>query len=186
MKGPYKMNSTIGWEQAPLPRTGGAPERTVARFSYARRACQSAWLMMRTDYACPLLVYPQTTSPACAPSIATPFNETHGQISPDGKWFAQASNSTGRNEIYVQPFPEGSGGRSLFTAAIDRAGVATVENSLPRHQSVPDLRAFTGSFRFGLIYAAPATARGGGPPGGTRPRRPYMEVAINWAAGLKK
>src|SRR5437773_337319 len=44
-----------------------------------------------------------------APLIATPFNETHGQISPDGKWIAYTSNSTGRPEIYVQPFPEGTG-----------------------------------------------------------------------------
>src|SRR5207247_1141309 len=44
-----------------------------------------------------------------APLIASPANETHGQISPDGKWIAYTSNSTGRNEIYVQPFPSGSG-----------------------------------------------------------------------------
>jgi eukaryotic-like serine/threonine-protein kinase len=44
------------------------------------------------------------------PLIATPFNESHAQISPDGKWIAYASNSTGgRNEIYVRPFPSGSG-----------------------------------------------------------------------------
>ena len=43
------------------------------------------------------------------PLIATPFNETHGQISPDGKWIAYTSNSTGRSEVYVQPFPSGSG-----------------------------------------------------------------------------
>jgi Tol biopolymer transport system component len=41
--------------------------------------------------------------------IATPFNETHPQISPDGKWIAFTDNSTGRNEIYVQPFPSGAG-----------------------------------------------------------------------------
>jgi eukaryotic-like serine/threonine-protein kinase len=44
------------------------------------------------------------------PLIATPFNESHAQISPDGNWIAYASNSTGgRNEIYVRPFPSGSG-----------------------------------------------------------------------------
>ena len=44
------------------------------------------------------------------PFLATPFNESHAQISPDGKWIAYASNSTGgRNEIYVRPFPSGSG-----------------------------------------------------------------------------
>ncbi len=45
------------------------------------------------------------------PLIATPFNETHAQISPDGKWLAYASDSKdGRYEIYVKPFPAGSGG----------------------------------------------------------------------------
>jgi Tol biopolymer transport system component len=42
--------------------------------------------------------------------IATPFNEIHAQISPDGKWIAYTDNSKdGRNEIYVQPFPSGPG-----------------------------------------------------------------------------
>ena len=43
--------------------------------------------------------------------IATQFNETHAQISRDGKWIAYASDSKdGRYEIYVRPFPAGSGG----------------------------------------------------------------------------
>jgi len=42
--------------------------------------------------------------------IATPFNETHAQISPDGKWIAFTDNSKdNKNEIYVQPFPSGTG-----------------------------------------------------------------------------
>ena len=46
-----------------------------------------------------------------APLVATPFNETRAQISPDGKWIAYTSNSKDdRNEIYVKPFPSGSGG----------------------------------------------------------------------------
>ena len=41
--------------------------------------------------------------------IATPFNETHPQISPDGKWLAYTSNSKDdRREIYVRPFPSGT------------------------------------------------------------------------------
>jgi hypothetical protein len=38
------------------------------------------------------------------PVVATPFNETNGQFSPDGKWIAFQSNESGRPEIYVQPF----------------------------------------------------------------------------------
>jgi Tol biopolymer transport system component len=41
--------------------------------------------------------------------LHTPFNESHGQISPDGKQLAYYSNETGRNEVYVQPFPGGAG-----------------------------------------------------------------------------
>ena len=44
------------------------------------------------------------------PLVATSFNETHGQISPDGKWIAYTSDSVGgRREIQVQPFPSGEG-----------------------------------------------------------------------------
>jgi Tol biopolymer transport system component len=46
-----------------------------------------------------------------APLVSTPFDETHAQISPDGKWIAYTSDSKdARNEIYVKPFPTGSGG----------------------------------------------------------------------------
>jgi len=38
------------------------------------------------------------------PIVATPFDETAGQFSPDGQWIAYASNATGRDEIYVRPF----------------------------------------------------------------------------------
>ena len=44
------------------------------------------------------------------PLINSPFDESHAQISPDGKWIAYTSNSVGkRREIHVQPFPTGSG-----------------------------------------------------------------------------
>jgi Tol biopolymer transport system component len=42
--------------------------------------------------------------------ISTQYNETHPQISPDGKWIAFTDNSKdNKNEIYVQPFPSGPG-----------------------------------------------------------------------------
>jgi eukaryotic-like serine/threonine-protein kinase len=37
------------------------------------------------------------------------FNESFPQVSPDGKWLAYQSNESGREEIYVKPFPEGPG-----------------------------------------------------------------------------
>ena len=37
------------------------------------------------------------------------FNELYSQISPDGRWMAYTSDESGRREIYVRRFPEGSG-----------------------------------------------------------------------------
>jgi Tol biopolymer transport system component len=37
------------------------------------------------------------------------FNETQGQFSPDGRWVAYSSDESGRQEIYVVPFPPGDG-----------------------------------------------------------------------------
>jgi Tol biopolymer transport system component len=44
-----------------------------------------------------------------APFLATKDNETNGQISPDGKWVAYASNESGDWEIYVTTFPTATG-----------------------------------------------------------------------------
>ena len=43
------------------------------------------------------------------PYLQTPFNERTPVISPDGRWLAYTSNESGRDEVYVQAFPEPSG-----------------------------------------------------------------------------
>ena len=40
--------------------------------------------------------------------LKTEFNENQGQFSPDGRFVAYASDSSGRDEIYVRPFPRAS------------------------------------------------------------------------------
>jgi serine/threonine-protein kinase len=42
--------------------------------------------------------------------LQTPFDEQDPMFSPDGRWIAYYSNETGRNEVYVRPFP-GPGGK---------------------------------------------------------------------------
>jgi len=55
-----------------------------------------------------------------APFIATPYMETHAQISWDGRWIAYASNSVGnRREIHVQGFPSGAGHWQISDAGGD-------------------------------------------------------------------
>ena len=45
------------------------------------------------------------------PLIVTEFDERNAELSPDGQWLAYQSNASGRDEIYVQPFPNVDEGR---------------------------------------------------------------------------
>jgi Tol biopolymer transport system component len=54
-------------------------------------------------------------------AIQTPYNELHPQFSADGKWIAYTSDETGRNEVYVQPFPV-SGAKVQISTARGHAG----------------------------------------------------------------
>jgi len=50
------------------------------------------------------------------PFLQTEFNEFNGQFSPDGRWIAYTSDESGRNEIYVAPFP-GPGGKQQISTS---------------------------------------------------------------------
>jgi Tol biopolymer transport system component len=74
------------------------------------------------------------------PYLRTEATESQGQFSPDGRWVAYTSDESGRQEVYVQPFPLSAGnglkskvsiaggaqprwrrdGRELFYLAADR------------------------------------------------------------------
>jgi serine/threonine-protein kinase len=43
--------------------------------------------------------------------LATEFSEYNGEVSPDGRWLAYQSNTSGQYEIYVRPFPNVNEGR---------------------------------------------------------------------------
>lgn len=77
------------------------------------------------------------------PFLRTEAAEGMGRLSPDGRWMAYVSNETGRNEVYVQPFPAsgakwlvstgggtqprwGAGGSSLYYLANGSAGAMTL------------------------------------------------------------
>jgi Tol biopolymer transport system component len=49
------------------------------------------------------------------PFLRTEANETGGQLSPDGRWIAYASDELGGYEVYVQSFPKGGGKRQVST-----------------------------------------------------------------------
>jgi serine/threonine-protein kinase len=53
--------------------------------------------------------------------LQTPFNESAPMFSPDGRWMAYGADESGRNEIYVRPYP-GPGGKWQISA--DGGGAA--------------------------------------------------------------
>ncbi len=64
------------------------------------------------------------------PVVGSPqSNEVHGRFSPDGNWFAYASNESGEYEIYVRPWDTkagrpGTGGLTIVSKGGARAGGA--------------------------------------------------------------
>jgi serine/threonine protein kinase/Tol biopolymer transport system component len=43
----------------------------------------------------------------------TPFNESDGEISPDGRWMVYNSDASGQYEIYIEPMPAGGAQRQI-------------------------------------------------------------------------
>jgi Tol biopolymer transport system component/tRNA A-37 threonylcarbamoyl transferase component Bud32 len=64
-------------------------------------------------FAIPMSAAPHTMRPA----VASRFDEQSGEVSPDGKWIAYASNESGKYQIYIQPFLA-PGGRTLISAGL--------------------------------------------------------------------
>jgi Tol biopolymer transport system component len=53
--------------------------------------------------------------PKPVPYLKTEFSETYGRFSPDGRFVAYQSNASGINEIYVQPYPDQTGGKWMVS-----------------------------------------------------------------------
>ena len=64
------------------------------------------------------------------PYLETPFAERHPRTSPDGNWLAYSSNESGREEVYVQSFPEPGGKVQISNAGGEHPfGGATARSS---------------------------------------------------------
>jgi serine/threonine-protein kinase len=83
------------------------------------------------------------------PLIATEFSELNAEFSPDGRWLAYQSNSSGLDEVYVQPFPSVDRGRWK---------ISTTGGSEPLWS--PDGRELLYRTRAGLMKVPVATTNG--------------------------
>jgi hypothetical protein len=45
------------------------------------------------------------------PYLSTPFLKVQPALSPDGRWLAYTTNESGMWQVFVQPFPDPSGGK---------------------------------------------------------------------------
>ncbi len=120
------------------------------------------------------------------PFLASTRNETHAQVSPDGKWIAYTSELTGRKEVYVQPFPSGTGrwqispdaglggdwprwrrdSRELYYHSLGNAGAYGAYTN--------------GAAILGPVYAVSITVTGGSIEPGT-PREVIRMLALRYA-----
>jgi hypothetical protein len=58
-----------------------------------------------------LMLLPLRPPRVAQPLLRTTSNERNAEIAPDGRWLAYESNESGREEVYVRPFPEVDGGQ---------------------------------------------------------------------------
>ena len=65
----------------------------------------------RLDGGSDLLLRPTAGGGAAKAIVGTPADELYGQVSPDGRWLAWASDESGRYEVFVAPFPDAGGSR---------------------------------------------------------------------------
>ncbi|HYV30534.1 MAG TPA: protein kinase, partial [Candidatus Binatia bacterium] len=105
------------------------------------------------------------------PFLHTPSNESAPTFSPDGRWLAYQSDESGREEIYVRPFPSPGGkwlisteggtqpvwarnGRELFYRNGDKMMAAAVETKPTFAAAKPKLL-FEGHYETGIYPSLP-------------------------------
>ncbi len=142
--------------------------------------------------------------------LQTPFDEDTGMLSPDDRWLAYVSNESGREEIYVRPFPDPGGklqisteggtepmwsrdGRELFYRIGDKMMAVAIATE-PRLAPGSPTLLFEGRYRSGSEGGNPATGYDVAPDGrfvmiraeegagGTQ----QINVVLNWFEELKR
>ncbi|HEU4694011.1 MAG TPA: protein kinase, partial [Vicinamibacterales bacterium] len=73
---------------------------------WSRDGQRLAFTVSHTDTANDVWLLSMTGTPKAAPMLTSPYAELHAQFSPDGKWLALTTNESGREDVYVQSFPD--------------------------------------------------------------------------------
>ena len=160
----------------------------------------------RPETARDLGVLPMDGDRMPVPFLATPFQERAGAFSPDGHWLAYVSDESGRDEVYVRPYP-GPGqehtistnggdepvwsrdGRELFYRNGDQMHVVAIDAAEPFRAAAPELL-FVGTYDSDTSAASGASNYDVAPNGQrllmlkrsdtTVDARPQITVVLNW------
>jgi eukaryotic-like serine/threonine-protein kinase len=144
--------------------------------------------------------------------LASQFNESQARFSPDGRFIAYTSDGSGKNEVYVQPFPRafggkwpvsnGSGnqpqwrhdGKELFYISADSKMMAVDVTTTPVFQSGNPKALFAAAIWGGAT--GPVVTRYGVTPDGQKflintpaadsAAASPITVVLNWQMSLKK
>jgi Tol biopolymer transport system component len=96
----------VASDQSKVPNSWSADGRFLLYHSISPQADADLWVLPMMGDRTPSVV------------LKTPFRETRGTFSPDGRWVAYQSNESGRHETYVRPFvPPGEAGTAAGAAA---------------------------------------------------------------------
>jgi Tol biopolymer transport system component len=139
------------------------------------------------------------------PFLQTPAVEDNAAFSPDGRWIAYQSNATGRDEVYVRPFPPASGqflvsrgggtqprwrgdGRELFFLAPDGSVMAAAINATPEFAADAPQTMLPAAMTLVIRHAYTITKDGQRVlvPVLDQQNPPLLTVVVNWAATAGK
>jgi eukaryotic-like serine/threonine-protein kinase len=93
--------------------SGSGSEETLSQTGGCDDVSRDGRFLLYESKATPtqldLWVLPLTGERKAVPFVRTEADEQQGAFSPDGRFVAYASNTTGRHEVYVRAFPGGEG-----------------------------------------------------------------------------
>ena len=197
----YRKNSSGVGKPEPLLQTENVKEAT----DWSRDDNFILFTDITAKTVADIWVLPRAAGAQPYSWVATEFEETMAQFSPDGRWFAYTSNESGRIEVYVQAFPVSGGkwlisygggsqphwradGKELFYIAPDKRLMSVNINAGSTFETSAPTPLFLTQVGY---YAAPnryvVTADGGrfliNCPAGEVSRTPFA-VVINWTSSL--
>jgi Tol biopolymer transport system component len=195
--------------------SGAGQAQMVASLSAeSRPACWSAdgaQIIYEVDdpaRARDVLVVGTVGGEAPRPVLQTKFDEHDARLSPDGRWLAYVSNESGRDEVYVQTYPEPTGkwqastsggsypewrgdGSEMYYVASDQQLMAVPIQTTPNFMAGLPRGLFNARVLFpGAASSAYAVSKDGStfyiiePAGGAS--LPVTNVVLNWPEALKQ